>query len=101
MILFFIFTCIAMCVVYAELSPYPDCPRGTFRESPFSKECTLCAKGYYGETHGLVARTCSGACPLGRYSDLVGLKTIDECKLVSTFQLYCPLIAVLNYLAFL
>jgi hypothetical protein len=69
--------------VSAENSPYPDCPRGTYREKPLSKECRLCAQGHYGETRGLTTRTCSGPCPLGRYGDEVGLKTSDECKLVS------------------
>lgn len=67
----------------AEESPYEDCPRGSFRERPFARECTLCPKGYYGEVRGLTSRECSAPCPIGRYSDTLGGKTIDDCQLVS------------------
>jgi hypothetical protein len=62
--------------------PYSDCPRGTFREDPYSRECKPCAKGYYGNARGLTKSTCTSPCPLGTYSDIVGATSVDACKLV-------------------
>ena len=75
-------------------SIYEDCPRGTYRHSPFSRECKLCAKGHYGDTHGLTVNTCSAPCPLGRYGDNVGAKTIDDCKLVCNIGVQYLMISV-------
>mmetsp|Transcript_49471 Transcript_49471/g.97843 ORF Transcript_49471/g.97843 Transcript_49471/m.97843 type:complete len:145 (-) Transcript_49471:56-490(-) len=72
-------TLMNMCM--AQLSPYDDCPRGTYRENPLSRECKLCSKGYFGDVRGLTTNTCSAPCPMGRYGDNFGAKTEDDCKL--------------------
>ena len=35
----------------------------------------------YGSTTGLTSRTCTAACPAGRYNDLPGARTADDCEL--------------------
>jgi hypothetical protein len=54
------------------------CPRGFYRYED-RRECMPCEKGTYGNTEGLVGG-CPGICPMGTYNDLLGAKTIDDCK---------------------
>jgi hypothetical protein len=68
-------------------SIYQDCPIGSYRENPYKRECKLCPRGYYGNTVGLTSSTCSGPCPIGRYSDKVGTKYEEDCELVSSINL--------------
>jgi len=67
-------------------SIYQDCPIGSYRENPYKRECKLCPRGYYGNTVGLTSSTCSGPCPIGRYSDKVGTKYEEDCELVSSIN---------------
>lgn len=57
-----------------------NCSRGSYLEGTV---CRLCPKGRYGSSIGLTSYLCTAACPTGRYNDLFGAKTIDDCKLVS------------------
>ena len=70
-------------IIVSDDSIYENCPKGTYRETQYTKECKLCPKGYYGNTEGLTTPTCTAPCPIGRYSDRFGLKYVDDCKLVS------------------
>ena len=40
-----------------------------------------CPRGRYGETSGLTDMTCTAQCPAGKYSDVLGARTEDDCKL--------------------
>jgi len=64
-------------------SIYQDCPIGSYRENQYKRECKLCPRGFYGNTVGLTSSSCTGPCPIGRYSDKVGTKYEEECELVS------------------
>jgi hypothetical protein len=83
------------------------CPRGSYKHST-SRECVLCPRGTYGtfsvitfvtifafvicakwttnpsnqtgETSGLNNNDCTAMCPMGTYGDVVGARTIDDCK---------------------
>lgn len=68
-------------------SIYEDCPIGSYRENLYKRECKLCPRGYYGNTVGLTSSTCSGPCPIGRYSDKVGTKHEEDCELVSSISI--------------
>lgn len=46
--------------------------------------CIPCPRGVYGSTTGLTDRSCTGSCPLGKYSSMVGRTSADDC-------LPCPL----------
>jgi hypothetical protein len=76
-------------------SIYQDCPIGSYRENQYKRECKLCPRGYYGNTVGLTSSTCSGPCPIGRYSDKVGTKYEEDCELVSSINV-CMLIMNLD-----
>ena len=41
--------------------------------------CYACPRGTYGSQTGMTDRSCSGSCPVGRYSNLVGRTSIDDC----------------------
>lgn len=70
--------------------PRTTCPVGKYRVSSgsnlFSNKglrvdgCIPCPRGTYGDVEGLTAATCSGTCPKGRYSDRIGLSTVEDCK---------------------
>lgn len=55
--------------------------------------CLPCPRGRYGSTVGLKTHSCSGACPIGTYSDKVGLESITDCQKCppGTYGLYSGL----------
>ena len=44
------------------------------------RDCSFCPAGKYGGQPGLIQETCSGRCPKGFYSNVVGLTSVGQCK---------------------
>ena len=66
---------------YDAASP---CPRGSYRSLGLhDTECTLCPRGRYGVSEGLVSAACTALCPTGRYNSVQGATSLDECD-------FCP-----------
>ncbi len=80
-ILCFLFS-ILFFVATAHDNSFEDCPRGSYRPNAKVKDCKLCAKGYYGETHGLTSKYCTAACPIGKYGGSFGAMTDEDCTFV-------------------
>lgn len=65
------------------------CPRGRFRPvkntvevGTARRECKECPRGRYEQEAGAVGE-CSGKCPAGKFVDMLGARTEDDC-------IYCP-----------
>jgi hypothetical protein len=76
---FFLASSVVVVVVMGHNDTFAPCPRGSFR-SHNSRACTFCPRGTYGSTSGLTDATCTAPCPLGTYNDVVGARTVDDCR---------------------
>ena len=61
---------------------------GYYRTVPSLRECKACPRGVYGSTRGLISQGCTAPCPAGRYNDVLGAKSVDDCKLCPPGNLY-------------
>ena len=76
---------------YNGIVPQVTCPMGTYRPQGSTKlvmitgqredGCVPCPRGRYGQTEGLESASCTGPCPVGRFSEQLGLISKDDCEL--------------------
>ena len=60
---------------------FPNCTRcspGTYRGDLLDTSCLSCRAGRYQEAAG--AANCTGACPVGTFSSLIGLSSVAQCQ---------------------
>ncbi len=68
-------------LIIISISSFVDavnCTRGNYNKNG---ACTPCPRGRYGSTDGLTSPLCTAACPIGKYNDMLGAKTDDDCRL--------------------
>lgn len=72
--------------------PSISCPVGKYRptgsqDSNYQRlvgsrieGCEDCPRGRFGSATGLTLQSCTDACPLGRYRDVTGGKSVEDCS---------------------